>query len=226
MSQARYLSLILCLGVTMCSQKTPDAARDGGNEVRNPQQANRDGLGARKAPGVDAGAGTKGGGMKNDVSDHDSPASPWLEFRIGGSTLYLLKVADSRHRPRGNYLGKAEFERALGGTSREAFLLYIVIPSEKPGVAFTHSTGGKETRLADPRLIFRMPNSPWQTFAIVDAVEPGNIEGKGKDGVSGRVDLAGQAEALAGLPLHWDDKGSGSISYQGLPASLNGKLPG
>lgn len=209
----------------MCCQKAPEPARDGSKGVRNPQQANRDGLGAQNAPGLDAGAGKKGGGMMNGDSGHDSSASPWLEFRIGGSALYLLKVADSKHRPRGNYLGKAEFERALGGTSRETFLLYIVIPSEKPGVAFTHSRSGKETRLADPRLIFRMPNSPWQTFVIVDAVEPGRIEGKGKDGVSGRVDLAGQVDALAGLPLHWDDKGSGAISYRGLPASLNGKMP-
>jgi hypothetical protein len=219
MRTLRCLSLFLSLGVIMCSRKDPDAAgkpRSGTTEV--PSAAGSAVEARGKAPMAE----------ETPVSAGKSPeaaGSPTrLAFALAGDSVYLLKVADSERLPEGGFLGEEEFgpvRKTAGGR----ILIHVVVPNSLGQVAFRHSAGGKSSPLAEVRYIFRNPSSPRHTFAIVDAADPGRIEGTTGQGASGGIDLGPLAGTLRAMPFHWNRQDSGSITYQGLPASLNGRMP-
>lgn len=164
---------------------------------------------------------------KNDPPSGDT-ASNLLGFSVGPHTFYLLKAADSKRLPKGKFLGKDAYRKAAAKASVKAadkVLLLVLVPSEAKGSRLTLESGGKKTPLAAPVLIYRMPDSPAHTYAVVDAHAPGSLTVTTPDGITGGFDLEAAAPALAALPYHWEAEEDGYLSYKHLPKGLHGKLP-
>jgi hypothetical protein len=156
------------------------------------------------------------------------PLADMLTFALGSDTLFVYRAADSKHRPRGEYFGKAEFDNAVKSKTGEKILVHILIPGNTPGLIPVTKQSlslfvieeGTETSLAPPASIFRMPETPFRSFAIVSANHPGRIVARNERGDEATLDLG----LLPGLSLHWLKKPSEKISEE-PPASLFGKLP-
>lgn len=153
-----------------------------------------------------------------------------LPIPLGPDTLYVYKAADGKHRPRGDYFGKAEFDSAAGASkgAGEKILIHVLIPGNTPavipafkqGLSLALVQGGQETPLGRPLPIFRMPETPFRCFAIVNAGRPASLVARAATGDSAVFDLA----PLRKLPLHWAKKPAKQIS-EDPPASLYGKMP-
>jgi hypothetical protein len=75
------------------------------------------------------------------------------------------------------------------------------------------------TRKTHP--IFRMPDSPYYTYVLINPDHPGilTISGKIPDSTA-KIDLAKFSAAISKLALRWHDT---MISFEKLPMSLFGK---
>ena len=89
----------------------------------------------------------------------------------------------------------------------------------------TLEAGSKKTALAAPALIYRMPDSPAHTYAIVDASAPGKLTVTAPDGSTGGVDLGASAGSIDSLRHYWEAGEEGYLVYKHLPKDLYGKLP-
>ncbi|GEM_PF-6952506 len=149
-----------------------------------------------------------------------------LWFSVGSDTILVLKVADVDHPPREGFdRGGDEFRRVLAeGRVDRPLLLHLVMSDRLAGAGFRHRSGGSIQPLPGPSMIFRMPNSPRYTFAVVRSGSPGILEAVLADGRLGTIDLVRWSRELAGLPLQRDPE-SGFVSYGRLPKSLYGKMP-
>ena len=148
----------------------------------------------------------------------------WIAFQTTEGILFVIKAADSHHHPKGEYLGKKEFEGQAAGEPGERYLLHILIPNAIAGTQMTYKAEGVTRPLEEPRMVFRMPNSPRYTSCMVSVAAPGRLEILRAGKSLGSLNLADVSAKLAALPLHWNEK-SGTVSYQGMPASLDGKMP-
>jgi hypothetical protein len=155
-----------------------------------------------------------------------APVTGMLPMPLGSDTLFVYKAADGKHRPRGDYFGKAEFDSAAKRGPR--ILIHILVPGNTPpvipafkqGLSLTLVEGGRETPLAQPLPIFRMPETPFRSFAIVESAGSAALVARDAAGDSAVLDL----KALRKLPPRWSRKPAQQLSEE-PPASLYGKTP-
>lgn len=208
--------ILSCAGATMCSRKN-DTPAEGDPASKQTAAATQ---GEAQPAGMETG------------KPAGNAASALLGLTVGTHTFYLLKAADAKVLPKGKFLGKEAFLEVAGkvsgkaaGKAADKTLLVVLVPSQAKGSKLTLEAGGKKTPLAAPALIYRMPDSPAHTYAIVDAQAPGRLTVTSPDGVTGGIDLGATAGFLDALPHHWKAEEDGYLGYKSLPKSLYGKLP-
>jgi hypothetical protein len=151
-----------------------------------------------------------------------SAADSWIEFEYDSEKCLIIKVADSKNQPSGEYIGKKDLENALKRNKGNYCLLYIIIPNKEKDLTLSYSDSFSTmvTRKAHP--IFRMPNSPYYTFVLVYPDHPGILTISGKiPGTTAKIDLEKFSLTIGKLTLHWYDT---MISFNKLPVSLFGKM--
>src|SRR5690606_4049967 len=147
----------------------------------------------------------------------------WSDSTSDEGTLYIIKAADYRSRPKGTYFGKMECENALKSDSEEHWLLYVIVPNGSRGLRLRYAVGGREVPMEDPRMIYRMPDSPLYTFVVVDSKYQGRLDALRDGKTIGNLDFASLSDALAAMPLRWHPK-TGTVSFLRISAEPAGRF--
>jgi hypothetical protein len=150
-----------------------------------------------------------------------SAADTWIEFEYNSEKCLIIKAADSRNRPAGDYRGKKDLETALKSDNGGYCLLYIIFPNREKDLSLSYSDSFSNMVTRKTHPIFRMPDSPYYTYVLINPDHPGilTISGKIPDSTA-KIDLAKFSAAISKLALRWHDT---MISFEKLPMSLFGK---
>ena len=148
----------------------------------------------------------------------------YLGFKVGAHEIFIVKIADTKTVPVGKFHGKEDFTGKAESLEEPAYLVHVLVPAAAKGIRFSVESESQRVLLAPPALIYRMPNSPLRTHAVLQGRSKARLVGLSADGAQGSLELGDSLVMLRSMEFYWTSSDSGYLDYKDLPSSLYGSI--
>jgi hypothetical protein len=145
----------------------------------------------------------------------------WIELDFNGNKLLITKIANADNLPSGSFKGKTELFKSITGTNKNYFLFYIFISHKDKDLKLTYSDFISTPEAQKPDPVFRMPDSPYHFFVLIDIKHPGVITLSDSSNTDITIKLAQYSAALTNLKFFWYDT---KIAFQKINNRLFRKI--
>jgi hypothetical protein len=157
--------------------------------------------------------------MCSECNDHSY--NDWIELDCNGNKLLIAKIANANDLPSGDFKGKTELLKSTSGTNKNFFLFYIFVSHKDKGLKLKYSDFLSTTKIQTPDPVFRMPDSPYHFFVLIDIKHPGVVTLTDSSGTDIIIKLTEYNSALVNLKfLRQDTK----IAFQKINNGLFRKI--
>jgi hypothetical protein len=152
---------------------------------------------------------------------NNGSSNDWIELNCNGNKLLIAKIANADNLPSGDYNGKTELLKLITGINNSHCLFYIFISHKDKDLKLTYSDFKSTTEIQKPHPVFRMPDSPYYFYVLIDIKHPGVITLSDSSATDTTIKLADYSSALVNLRFFWQDR---KIAFQKISNRLFRKI--
>jgi hypothetical protein len=130
-----------------------------------------------------------------------------IQINCNGNSYLLGKIADKKNAPLGDFTGKTELGQRIKDKNPCCFLFYIYISHNDKDLILSYSDTLATIAVEKTHPVFRMPNSPYYSFILIDIKNPGIITVyTDNTEIKDSINLACCGNELEEVNFFWQDK--------------------